>query len=163
MTTESYRTEPRRLTPDPRPLVDRVAAEWGDTLWLLGRVLIGGIFIESGIEKFYDLGAFAALLVAAGIPKAAATLMSPLGATVEVLGGLAIVLGMLTRYAAVLMIAFVIVATLVAHRFWELQGEDRTAQLINFAKNMGLIGGFLFVFVAGGGRYSLDRAMRRRR
>jgi putative oxidoreductase len=80
---------------------------------------------------------------------------------VEFGGGLAIVLGLGTRYAALLMIGFVIAATLISHRFWSAPPAERAEQMIQFAKNAAIIGGFLFVFVTGGGRYSLDRWWRR--
>jgi uncharacterized membrane protein YphA (DoxX/SURF4 family) len=57
----------------------------------------------------------------------------------------------MTRCAALLMIAFVIVATLISHRFWVLQAAERRTQTVHFAKS------FLFLFVTGGGRYSLER------
>jgi putative oxidoreductase len=143
------------------PLIDRVAAEWGDAICLLGRILIGGIFVQSGFGKLMGLDAFAAGLARGGIPAAVASVLAPIGATVEFVGGLAIVFGLMTRYAAVLMIAFVIVATLISHRFWALQGAERRTQTVQFAKNMAIIGGFLFAFVTGGGRYSVDRWWRR--
>ena len=67
----------------------------------------------------------------------------------------------MTRYAAVLMILFVIVATLISHRFWVLQGTERRTQSVQFAKNAAIVGGFLFVFATGAGRVSLDRWWRR--
>jgi len=76
---------------------------------------------------------------------------------VEFCGGLAIVFGLMARYAALLMVAFVIVATLISHRFWVFQGAERRTQTVQFAKNVAIIGGFLFLFVTGGGRYGLDR------
>jgi len=103
------------------------------------------------------LDAFAASLARNGIPAAIAPVLAPIGAGVEFVGGLAVVFGLMTRYAAVLMIVFVIVATLISHRFWELQGPDRRTQTVQFAKNVAIIGGFLFAFVTGGGRLSLDR------
>jgi putative oxidoreductase len=142
---------------DTRPWIDRAAARSGNALWLLGRILIAGIFVQSGLDKLMGLDAFAGILVNTGIPAGMASILAPVGAAVEFAGGLAIVLGLMTRYAALLMIVFVITATLIAHRFWEYDGSARYAQLINFSKNIAIIGGFLFVFVSGGGRYSLDR------
>jgi putative oxidoreductase len=52
-------------------------------------------------------------------------------------------------------------ATLISHRFWTSPPEERGMQMIQFAKNVAIIGGFLFVFVTGGGRFSLDRWWRR--
>src|SRR5262245_62778765 len=52
-------------SPDPlnrasTPLIDRVAPGWGDVILLLGRILIGGIFVQSGFDKLMGLDAFAA-------------------------------------------------------------------------------------------------------
>lgn len=59
------------------------------------------------------------------------------------------------------LIVFVIVATLISHRFWALQGAERRTQTVQFAKNVAIIAGFLFAFVTGGGRLSLDYWRRR--
>jgi len=86
-----------------------------------------------------------------------------LGAAVEFISGVAIVLGFATRYAAVLMTAFVIVATLIAHRYWEhADAAMRRANDINFFKNVAIIGGAFYLFVTGGGRYALDALLRRK-
>jgi putative oxidoreductase len=145
---------------DTRPFIDRIAADWGNALWLLGRILIGGIFVQSGLEKLLDLGGFAAMLAAGGVPMS--SVLAPVGAVVEFVGGLAIVLGLGTRYAALALIAFTIVATLTAHRFWDYPPDQQEMQMIQFAKNVAIIGGFLFVFVTGGGHYSLERWWRKR-
>ena len=47
---------------DSRPLIDQVAADWGNALWLLGRILMATIFIQSGFGKLPGLGVFAATL-----------------------------------------------------------------------------------------------------
>jgi putative oxidoreductase len=95
------------------------------------------------------------MLTANGVP--AASVLGPVGAIVEFVGGLAVVLGFATRYAALLMMAFVVAATLISHRFWSSPAEQQHMQMIQFAKNAAIFGGFLFVFVTGGGRYSFDR------
>jgi putative oxidoreductase len=154
MATVSYHHDDR-VQPDTRPLIDQLAADCGNAFWLVGRVLIGGIFVQSGLEKLMDLGGFAGMLSSAGVP--AASVMAPIGAAVEFFGGLAIVLGLATRYAALAMIGFVIVATLISHRFWAVPEAQQQAQMVQFAKNVAIVGGFLFVFVTGGGRFSLDR------
>jgi putative oxidoreductase len=144
-----------------QPWIDRAAAACSDIVCLFGRILIGGIFVQSGFQKLMGLDAFAAGLARNGIPGAIAQVLAPIGATVEFVGGLAIVFGLMTRYAAVLMIVFVIVATLISHRFWALEGAERRTQTVQFAKNAAIIGGFLFAFATGAGRVSLDRWWRR--
>src|SRR5262249_33724831 len=128
--------------------------------WLvLGRILLGSIFVISGYGKLMGLSAFAASLEKNGVPYAST--LAPIGAGVEFFGGLAIVLGVEVRYAALLMIAFVIVATLISHRFWELDDPARRAQVTQFSKNVAIIGGFLLLHAAGGGRYAVERLWRR--
>ena len=56
---------------------------------------------------------------------------------------------------ALLLIAFVIVATGLAHRFWEFPEAQQQAQMNNFLKNVALIGGLLFYYVSGPGAWSL--------
>ena len=54
-------------------------------------------------------------------------------------------------------LTLVVAATLISHRFWLAPMAQQHAQQIHFAKNVAIFGGFLFVFVTGGGRFSLDR------
>ena len=126
-----------------------------DTLLLIGRVLLGVIFLSSGVGKLMNLDAFAGSLAKGGVPMPGA--MAMLGGMVETLGGLAVVLGVQVRWAAALMILFVIVATLIAHRFWEFAEPARRVQQTQFMKNLSIIGGFLVLLAAGGGRFSLER------
>jgi putative oxidoreductase len=128
-------------------------------MMLLGRILLGGIFVVSGYGKLMGLAAFAASLEKNGVPFAST--MAPIGAGVEFFGGLAIVLGLEVRYVALLMIAFVIVATLISHRFWELQDAARRAQVTQFSKNMAIIGSFALLHASGGGRFAVERLWRR--
>jgi len=125
--SQQGRRDPINLDRSDQPRIDRVAAVWNDTICLLGRILIGGIFVQSGFQKLMGLDAFAASLARNGIPAAIAPVLAPIGAGVEFVGGLAVVFGLMTRYAAVLMIVFVIVATLISHRFWALEGAERRA------------------------------------
>src|SRR5215831_3944237 len=106
MSTASPRSSPDPLNRASTPLIDRVAPGWGDVILLLGRILIGGIFVQSGFDKLMGLDAFAAGLAARGLPAALVPVLAPIGASVEFFGGLAIVFGLMTRYAALLMIAF---------------------------------------------------------
>jgi putative oxidoreductase len=136
------------------------AVPYADPLMLLGRLLLGSIFVLSGYGKLVGLAAFAAGLEKNGVPLVSA--MAPIGAGVEFFGGLAIVLGIEVRYAAALMIVFVIVATLISHRFWELQdAAAQRAQQTQFMKNVAIAGGFVLLHVAGGGRLALEQLWRR--
>jgi uncharacterized membrane protein YphA (DoxX/SURF4 family) len=83
-----------------------------------------------------------------------------IGPGVEFFGGLAVLLGLQTRYAAVLIAVFTIVATAISHRYWEFSDAARRAQEVNFMKNVCIIGGFLLLAAVGGGRFSIDTLWR---
>src|SRR5262249_40400342 len=79
---------------------------WHDAILLLGRILIGGIFVQSGFGKLMGLDAFATGLAGRGRSAALVPVLASIGASVEFFGGLAIVFGVMTRCAALVMIAF---------------------------------------------------------
>ena len=137
-------------------------ALWQNFLLLCGRVLMGWIFVESGWRKLTGMDAFIASLVNRRMPYA--TILGWIGAPLEFFGGLALVLGAATRYGALLIIAFTIVATLIGHRYWEFtDAAARRMQQSHFAKNLTIIGGLVLLFVTGPGRWSIDKFLARNR
>jgi len=137
----------------------RIAGE--DLILLLGRLALGAIFVKSGLQKLLALSAFAASLAGRGVPQAET--WAVIGATVEFVGGVLILTGLKTRYASLLMILFVIVATGISHRFWEFAEPARRLQESQFFKNLSITGGFLLLFATGSGRFGLDALLRRRK
>src|SRR5262245_4796244 len=81
---------------------------------------------------------------------------------VEFVGGILLVVGFATRYAALLMLLFVIIATFSSHRYWTYPEAQQANQNSHFWKNMAMKGGLLFLFITGAGRYALDRILARR-
>ena len=133
---------------------DRVAVRLHDIVALVGRLTMGWIFVNSGFTKITDVAAFSATLAKRGVP--APGFMGWLGAIVEFGGGLMLIFGIKIRWAALLMVLFVIVATIISHRYWEFTGADFGAQRNNFWKNVAILGGLLFMFLAGAGKLSVD-------
>jgi putative oxidoreductase len=140
---------------------DSLAARASDTVLLVGRLAMGIIFFQSGFAKIAALGAFSASLGSRGV--AFPGFWGPVGAISEFVGGTLILLGLGTRYAAVLIVVFVIVATGIAHRYWEFAEPARRLQEGQFYKNLAIIGGALFLFICGAGRFSLDAILMKRR
>jgi putative oxidoreductase len=138
---------------------DRLAAAWQDFLLLAARVLVGLVFVQSGWRKLMDIPAFVATMPRRDLPGVLGYVAPP----VEFLGGLAILLGFATRYAALAILAFTIVATFSSHRYWNFSGAERTGQQSHFMKNVSMMGGILLLFITGAGRLSLDRVLARRR
>jgi putative oxidoreductase len=130
-----------------------------DLALLVARITLAALFIPGGLRKLMDLGSFTASLQKQGVPFA--DILAPIGAWVEFLGGIAVLIGFQTGLAALLLIVFTIIATLIAHRFWEFEGTARQMQQGQFFKNLAIIGGFLALSVSGGGRYALDRLLHR--
>jgi putative oxidoreductase len=137
------------------PLAARVAG--GGAIWLLARVVLGGLFLMSGVQKLMGLDGFAGMLAQNGIPEGIAPALAFIAAAAETIGALCIMLGLMTSWAALLMIAFTIVAAFIGHPFWEFDGEMRMLQMNHFIKNIMIVAGFMLLYVAGGGPYSIDR------
>jgi putative oxidoreductase len=133
----------------------RLAAGNQDVILLAGRLALGAIFVKSGLQKLLALSAFAASLAGRGVPQS--SFWAVVGATVEFVGGILIVTGLRARYASLLMILFVIVATGISHRYWEYtEAAAQRLQESQFFKNLAILGGFVVLFAAGAGRFSLD-------
>jgi putative oxidoreductase len=138
---------------------DNIAIAWRDFLLLLARVLIGWIYLQSGFGKILNPAAVAAGLSGRGVP----TVLAYMAPFVEFFGGLALVTGFAMRYAALLLIAFTLVATWISHTFWSFpEGAQRNQQFTQFWKNVTMTGGILALFVAGPGRFSIDRWLSKR-
>ena len=146
----------------PDSLPGRLAAANQDAILLAGRIVLGAIFVKSGLQKLLALGAFAASLAGRGVPQS--SFWAVVGATVEFVGGILIVTGLKARYASLLMILFVIVATGISHRYWDFaEAAARRAQESQFFKNLSIMGGFILLFATGPGRFSLDGWLASRR
>jgi putative oxidoreductase len=132
-----------------------------DLALLVARIAMSALFIPGGLRKLTDLAAFTAMLKKQGVPLA--DVLAPIGAGVEFFGGIAVLVGVQLRIATLLMILFTIIATLIAHRFWELEAPARQMQQTQFFKNLAIVGGFFALWAAGAGRYALDRLWHRER
>jgi putative oxidoreductase len=143
---------------------DDIAASTADAFLLIGRILIGWLFLVSsaGIGgKLWNNAGFLGYLKNLGAP--APEVSSWIGALVEFVIGAALILGIGTRYAALLCALFLIFATALAHRYWEYPAAQVVAQYNNFLKNLAIFGGALLIFAAGPGRFSVDRALSKKR
>jgi putative oxidoreductase len=124
-----------------------------DKVLLAARLLVTPLFIYSGIGKILAFGITASRLPGGeggfGSFLAAGSILVELGCS------LAIILGIWSRCAALILIAFTIAATLMFHNFWASPAAAVTAQTINFLKNLGLIGLFAMIATFGPGAYAL--------
>jgi putative oxidoreductase len=137
---------------------DNMAANCTSGILLVGRILLGYLFLAAGYYKFMGIAGTTAYFANLKVP--APELVSWLTACLEVILGAALILGIATRYAALVTFIFVLVATVIAHRWWEYTGPANGAQWNNFLKNLAIMGGALAIFVTGAGRYSIDDKLR---
>ncbi len=125
-----------------------------DLALLTGRILMAVLFLPSGVKKIMDLGGTAQMLAAKGLPMP--DLFAIAAGVTETAVPILLVLGIVPRLTAVLAGGFVVVATLTSHRFWEIADPAMAmGQQIHFLKNVAIIGGTMFYFVAGAGRFAL--------
>jgi putative oxidoreductase len=116
---------------------------------LVGRILLAAMFVLAGFAKLTDIAGTAGWFGSIGLP--APTIVAVLVGLLELIGGLAIVVGFQTRIAALALAAFTIGASLLAH----LNFADMT-QFLFFQKNFAIVGGLLVLAAAGASAYSLD-------
>jgi putative oxidoreductase len=91
----------------------------------------------------------------AGVPLA--NVAVPLAGIIAFAGGLMVALGFHARIGALLLLVFLLPVTLFMHKFWGISDPQlQQMQMINFLKNVGLIGASAFVVYAGAGAYSFD-------
>ncbi len=124
----------------------------GSVTPLVGRILISVIFVASGFMKFAAFTMMTGFLAAKGLPMPAVAIGA--AATLEVLGGLAILTGFQTKLASWLL--FLIPTTLLFHNFWAMQGMERMDNQGHFMKNLAIMGGLLILAANGAGGYSVD-------
>jgi len=113
---------------------------------VLGRVLLSVIFILSGLGKLPHFQAVAGMMASKGIPLATVALVITL--LIEIGGGLLVLTGYKARYAALVIALWLIPVTLVFHHFWGIPAEQQQAQMVNFLKNVAIMGGLLVLAYA---------------
>ena len=112
-----------------------------------GRLFLAIMFFMSGITKISQYAGTQGYMEAMGVPG----FLLPLVILTEAVGGLAIILGWKTKYAAIALAGFSVLSAIFFHADFSNQAE-----MTNFMKNIAIAGGFLTLFVHGPGAFSLD-------
>lgn len=113
---------------------------------LAARVLLSAIFVTSGFNKVSGYAGTQAYMESHGLPGS----LLPLVIALEVVAGLAVLLGVFSRYAGLALAVFCLAAAAMFHSNFADQ-----SQMTNFMKNISMAGGFLLLFANGSGRYAL--------
>lgn len=125
-----------------------------NVLNLIGRLLIAALFLPAGLSKLTGfegtVGYFTSLGIAAPSLAVAATII------VEVLGGIALIVGFKTRAVASVLALFTLAASIAGHAYWAAPADQAFVAQLLFFKNIAVIGGLLVLASAGAGKLSLD-------
>jgi putative oxidoreductase len=126
-----------------------------DSVAVAGRILIGVLFLMSGLSKLAAPAATQGYIASVGLPLPVVAFA--VAVAVEVLGSFLLIAGVRTRFVAAGMTVFTLATALTFHKNFADQN-----QLIHFMKNIAIMGGLLQVVAFGGGKYSVDGLLARR-
>ena len=128
-------------------------------LLFVARIFMSAIFILAGLAKIMDFNQTAMLMTSMGIPLSEFALF--IAIIFELGGGLLLLFGWYTRFGALLLMIFVVLATYFFHSFWDYESAEQVNNVYHFMKNLLIFGSLLYVIVHGPGRFSLDRVWRK--
>jgi putative oxidoreductase len=122
---------------------------------LIARILLAALFLVSGLRSLAAVAGTSGYLARLGVPLPG--IVTWVVVAFEIVGAMMLIAGWRTRLVAWGLAAFVIVATLLAHRFWAVDPAQYANQLNHFLKNLAVLGGLLLVAAYGPGRLAFDR------
>ena len=121
----------------------------------IARLALAILFLWGGAMKLLGYAGFVAYLHTKNVPYASYAAIA--AAAFELLGGIALVLGVRTRAVAFLLAVYAIVTAILGHDFWNMtQAALQQDEVVHFWKNVAIAGGFLLLTVTGAGRASVD-------
>jgi len=122
---------------------------------LVGRILLSAIFLMSGIGKIGGFAGTAGYMASKGIPMVdvllAITIVIEIGAALMIIGGFK------ARLGATALFLWMIPVTFLFHNYWAMPADQQMIQQIMFMKNLGLMGGMLYIMAFGSGPMSIDK------
>ncbi|MGB9734640.1 MAG: DoxX family protein [bacterium] len=127
-------------------------------LLLLARVLFSLIFISGAIEHLTQINSMAGYAASAGVPFPKLAIV--VTGLMLLIGSISVLLGWKTAYGAIILILFLIPVTYQVHFLGMLHATDpmqKQMQMTNMLKNIGLIGGAIYIAFLGAGKYSIDK------
>jgi putative oxidoreductase len=127
---------------------------------LIGRILLALMFIMSGFGKLADIQGAAGYVASGGLPFP--VVLAVLVGLLELVGGIALVIGFKARIAGFLLGAFTLVASVLFHAYWSVPAEQQFITQLLFMKNLSVAGGLFLLSALGAGPLSLDAAKLKR-
>jgi putative oxidoreductase len=125
-----------------------------DATLLVARTLLVLLFLVFGWQKLTGFEATTSYFQHLGLPLPAVA--TGIALIVELIFGIAVVLGLFTRPLAIVMALYTLATALIGHRYWTMSGTEQLENEINFYKNVSIAAGFLELYILGPGKYSLE-------
>ena len=132
-----------------------------DVAALIGRILIAIMYIPAGFSKIGGFAGTSGYIASKGLPLP--DVGAAIAIVVELVGGLMLLVGWKTRWAALALAVFTLAATILFHNFWAVPEAQKMVQHLMFWKNMAIVGGLMMMASLGGGAWSLDNWQAARR
>lgn len=123
-------------------------------LALVGRLLLALLFLPAGISKIGGFAGTVGYIASKGLPMASAAAVATI--VIEVAASLALIAGFGTRWAALVLAGFTVIATFIFHNFWAMPADQAMMQQLMFYKNIAVVGGLLVLAAHGAGAWSVD-------
>jgi putative oxidoreductase len=130
------------------------ASSLQDTLALIGRIVLAWFFVPAGWGKIAGFAGTVGYATSAGLPMPQVGVAIALA--IELIGGLMLLVGFKTRWAALALALFCVVAAFFFHNYWALPEAQQMMQQLNFTKNLAIAAGLLGFAAFGAGRWSID-------
>jgi len=127
-------------------------------LSLVGRLFLAALFVPAGIAKLTGFSGTVGYISSVGLPFP--ELGAALALTVEIVGGIALIIGWGTRPAALILALFTLVASVFFHNYWNAPADQQLMQQLLFFKNIAVVGGLLTLAAWGAGAWSVDARRR---
>ena len=125
-----------------------------DEVILAARLLLAALFLIFGWRKLRDHSGTVSQMVQLGAPMPA--LAAAVAIFMELPVAFAVAVGAFARLSALLMAFYTLGTALIGHRYWTMTGADQVDSMDGFYKNLGIMGGFLLLYITGAGKYSID-------
>jgi putative oxidoreductase len=125
-----------------------------NVLNLLGRIAIAALFLPAGLNKLMGVEGTIGYFASLGLP--AVVILVWVVIAIEVLGGVALILGYRTRLVAIALAVFTLLASIAGHAFWAAPADAAFIAQLLFFKNIAVIGGLLVLASSGAGSISID-------
>jgi putative oxidoreductase len=123
-----------------------------DAVLLLGRLLVAALLLPPGIDKLLHFSRFSASLAARGLPYS--KVLAGLDVAIEVLGPVAIIVGLWPLWTALALIGVTLLSTWTTYRFGMFAAPFRHGQEVQALKSLAVVAGLLFYGVSGPGAWS---------